>query len=309
MCLLCAFGLGVVLTRFGVFLAIERSYLLFGHIYSQRRQVDGVGTHVGDKSRLVELLCHLHGARNGETELAAGLLLQRGGGERRCGGAFGGFLLGGIDGEGGSDAVVEELLGFGLGVELARELGGEVFFVVGQVKNGNYLVMRGFLEVLNLLLAFHYQPYGHRLHTSCGERRFDFAPQDGRNFVTHKTVEHTASLLGVDEVHVDVARIFDGVKYGGFGYLVENYAFGVFVLEFQRLVQMPCYGLPLTVFIGCQPHGVGLGDRCFQLRHKFLFVVRNFVQRLETVGDVDAHLVFHQVAHVPETRFHCIIAT
>ena len=44
---------------------------------------DGVGTHVGDVTVLVQPLGHLHGAGRAVAELAGGLLLQRGRGERR----------------------------------------------------------------------------------------------------------------------------------------------------------------------------------------------------------------------------------
>ena len=45
-------------------------------------EVGGVRTHVGDESLFVELLCHAHRGADAETELAAGLLLERGCGER-----------------------------------------------------------------------------------------------------------------------------------------------------------------------------------------------------------------------------------
>ena len=49
-----------------------------------RREVDRVGTHIGDMPRFVEGLCEAHRLRDGVAELVCGLLLQRRCGEGSC---------------------------------------------------------------------------------------------------------------------------------------------------------------------------------------------------------------------------------
>ncbi len=83
------------------------------------RGVDGLGTqihrirsHVCDMTRFVQLLRDRHGLKNGESQLARRLLLQRGGGEGGPGGLLRRLGLDGPDGEFRSDASVQELAGF-----------------------------------------------------------------------------------------------------------------------------------------------------------------------------------------------------
>ena len=109
-----------------------------------------------------------------------------------------------------------------------------------------------------LLLALHYEPYGHRLYASGRKGGLDFFPQYGAKLESHYAVEHAARLLGVDAVYVDAPRVGYGVEYGVFCYFVEHYATRVVGVESEHFIEVPGYGFSLAVFIGSQPDRLGL---------------------------------------------------
>ena len=46
------------------------------------------------------------------------------------------------------------------------------------------------------------------LDTPGGKPALDLIPQKGRDPVAHDAVEHTPCLLGIHQMHVDLARVF-----------------------------------------------------------------------------------------------------
>ena len=65
---------------------------------------------------------------------------------------------------------------------------------------------------------------------------------------------------------------------------------------------MPCYGLPLAVFIGSEPDGVGFFSGGLELRHQLFFLVGHLVVGREPGVDVDAEVFFAEVANVSVAR-------
>ena len=94
-----------------------------------------------------------------------------------------------------------------------------------------------------------------------------------------------------------------GRQYGRLGDFVEHDAAGLLLVEPQHLAQMPRYGLSLAVFIGRQPHLLGLLGLLPQLRDEFFLLVWYLVFRLQR-RVVDAQLLFLQVAYVAVARHH-----
>ena len=115
--LLGAFGLGLVVVPAGVFLAVEFRDLFLALGQRLLREVHRVGTHVGDQTLLVEVLGHGHRLRYGHAQLAARLLLERRGRERRRGVTLCGFLLGLGHRKRGADAALQEGFRLCLGLE------------------------------------------------------------------------------------------------------------------------------------------------------------------------------------------------
>ena len=88
------------------------------------------------------------------------------------------------------------------------------------------------------------------------------------------------------------------MEYGIFSYLVEHYPFRVLWLQTQHFVQVPGDSLPFAVFIGCQPHSLGIGGLFLQIRHQFLLVRRHNIVWRETVVNVNAEVLLLKVADV-----------
>ena len=163
--------------------------------------------------------------------------------------------------------------------------------------------------MFHLFFPLHYQANRHTLHAAGTQGGLDFAPQNRTDFVTHYAVQHTACLLGIHQVHVDIARILDGVEYRLLGNLVEYDSLCVFRIQFQCLLQMPCYGFPFAVFIGCQPYLVGLLHCFLQVGNQFVLLLGDVVFGLVLIIDVNTHLFLGQIADMAVARFHYIIFT
>ena len=302
-------GLGLVVIPARVLLTVELDDLLLALGQRLLREVDRVGTHVGDETLLVEVLRHGHRLRDAHAQLAARLLLERRGGERRRREALCGLLLGAGHREGGVDAAAQERLGLLARLEARRELGLEerLVGVVGGVELRHDAVVGGRMEGDDFTLALHEQPYGNALHAARRERRPHLLPQHGRELEAHQTVQNAARLLGVDQIHVDRARVLDGVENRPLGDFVEYDALGLVHGETQHFGQVPCDGLSFAVFIGCEPDGLGLLRELPQLVDHLLLVARYFVDGLEPLRDVDAEVLLGQVADVSETRFDDVV--
>ena len=194
------------------------------------------------------------------------------------------------------------------GFETRRKLGLEerLLRVSGGVELGYDAEIGRRAEGDDLTLALHDQAHGDRLHATCRQRRTDLLPQHRRQFETDQPVEDAARLLGVDQVHVDRARLLDGLQDRPLGDFVEDDALGLVDGETQHFGQVPCDGFSFAVFIGRQPYGLALGQ-LGQFVHHFLLVARDFIDGPELVVDIDAQVFFRQVADVSETRLDDIV--
>ena len=159
-----------------------------------------------------------------------------------------------------------------------------------------------------LALALYYQSYCHTLHTTGRKSRLHLTPQYRRELETYQAVKHTACLLSVHQIHIQTARRLDSLQNGRFGDFVEHNAVGFLLIQTEHFTQVPRDSLSFTVFIGCQPHLLGLLGISLQILHHLFLVFRNLVLRLEGLL-VDAHLLFLQVTDMAVARHHLKVAT
>ena len=189
-------------------------------------------------------------------------------------------------------------MGLKAGVELGLHLRGAA---VGshQRKDGIHTVVGLALEILYLALTLYNQSDGHTLHTSGRECRLHLAPEHRRELETHQTVEHTACLLCIDQVHIQMTGMLYGIEDSGLGDLVEHDAVGLLLIQAQHLAQVPADGFSLAVFIGSQPHLLGLLGIAAQLGNQFFLLV----------GYVGIYTDFFllQVAYMPIARHHFVV--
>ncbi len=114
-----------------------------------------------------------------------------------------------------------------------------LYLIAVDEENGCDAVVNLRCERHNLAFTLHDEPYCHGLHTSCRERRLDLSPQDRREIEAHKTVQHTACLLCVGQVHVQSAGLFYGLQDGFLCYLMEDDTVGVGLVKTQYLAKVP----------------------------------------------------------------------
>ena len=211
------------------------------------RQEGGVGAHVGDVPVLVEALGDGHGPRGGEPELAARLLLERRGGERRLGPLGEGLRLDRLDpeaglaqpgGERGGRGLVEEghvgAVGEPAGGLVEVLPGGEAPPVEGDEPGGE-LGLPGREGALEVPVGggperhpgpfpLHDQASGDALDPAGGGGAARPAAGHDRHLVAEEPVELAAALLGLDEAHVELAGAGQGGLDGLGGDLVEDEA-------------------------------------------------------------------------------------
>ena len=140
----------------------------------------------------------------------------------------------------------------------------------------------------------------------CGECRFDLLPEDGREFESDEAVEDAPGLLGIDEIHVDGPGFLDGLEDGAFGDFVEYDPLGPVDGEPQHFGEVPCDGFSFAVFIGGEPYGFGFGEFGEFVDDLFL-VGGDFVDGFEALFDIDAEILFCEVADVSEARFDDVV--
>ena len=309
---------GVGARRFGdVIASVELTGLLAGRADRGLGQRHRVGAHIGDVAVLVQPLRHRHGVLGREAQLARGLLLQRGGAERRVRRAAVGLALDAGHREGrvlqalgqggrGRGVQVQDVLAaqFAGGGEVAAlghpaavhgdQVGGEagrlvrvLFTVVLGRELGFEVGVAGRAERDPLALPVDDQPGRHRLHAPGGQLGHDLLPQHRRDLVPVQPVQHAARLVRVDQALVDLPRVGDGAGDRLRRDLVEDHP-AVRHLGLELLEQVPGDGLALAVFIGGEQEFVGVLEQALELGHLLLLVAVHDVERLEVVVHVDA---------------------
>ena len=176
------------------------------------------------------------------------------------------------------------------------------------MEDGLYLIIRFAAESHDLLFPVHDQAQGDALHAAGGELRLDLAPQDGGQFEAYQAVQHTARLLRVDEVLVDVTGILDGLQDGRLGDFMEHDAPRLRGIEGQGFGQVPGNGFSFAVLIGREPHGLGAGGEFLQFGNDLLLVGRYYIFGLESMLHVNAQLLLLQVADMTDACFHEIVS-
>ena len=274
-------GLGLVLARRGREVGRAEGVL---HMFADRpdrlaRHLHAVGPHVGDVPGLIERLRRAHGLLRPHAELARRLHLQRGGHEGRGRVAPRALLL---DRGDGVAARFRQCLGAvgrgGVGqVELLEPAAVQMRQPRGEGRAGRGLELRlqgpvfARLEGLDLGLALADQAQRDGLDPPGGPRPGQLAPQQRRERVAHQVVERPARQVGVDQRHVEVARVVHRVLHRALRDLVEGDALDVLALQRaalgQHVLDVPGDGLALAVRVGGEPEplralqrGRDLGD-------------------------------------------------
>ena len=304
---LCTAALGGVLTALVVVVAIVLLHLLGDSAEGEGGKVHRVGTHVGDATSLVERLRHTHGLRNREAQFAGRFLLEGGSGEWWCWALGERTQIHIANGKRGIFTRLKECHGIVAAIKAARQFCRQRGIGAKRLHGTRHTEVWLTLEIGNLLLAVGNEAHSHTLHTASRQTRLNLAPKHWRKFKTHNAVEHTARLLGVHQIDVDIARVFDSLKNGWFGDFVKHDTARGFGLQAKHLIQVPSDSLSLAVLIGCEPHHLCLFRCFFQIGYTALLVFGDFVDRAETVFHINTEIALVQVANMALTCHHLVV--
>ncbi len=240
--------------------------VLAGFVLGNRRDVDRVGSHVGDQTdgfaaadrdAFVQLLSDDHRALGLVAKLAAGFLLQGAGGERRVGVAL---TLGFLDVDDRPGRAVEILFDQGrLDAGLQVDLFAGALDQIGRKRRlaravrtpGQLCLQRPVLdgnELQDLFFAIDHHAHGDRLNAPSGQAAPNLPAQERADRVADQAIYDAPRLLGIDAIHVDAARALHGGQHRTLGDLVEFDACDLLVaIKAERGDEMPGNGLALTV--------------------------------------------------------------
>ncbi len=306
---LSTFRLRMIVVLDAVFLAVYPLDFVGAGFLAKGREVDTVRTHVSDASALIESLRHHHRLTDGEAQFAGGLLLQGRCRERRSRHTLERFLAYRLYGEGGILAFLQESVRLFLRLEPLVEFGFylvDITVVVILGEDGTDAEVRFAVEFLNLPLALNDESNSHTLYTPGRESWLHLSPQHGRELEAHDTVEHTPCLLCVDEVHVQVARMLDGIENSRLGNFMEDDAARLLLIQSEYFAKVPADGFSLAVLIGCQPDLLGLLGARLQFAYQFFLLFRYLIVGYH-VFLVDAELFLFEVSDVTVGRHHFVV--
>ena len=94
-------------------------------------------------------------------------------------------------------------------------------------------------EFFDFRFAFHDNPCGDGLHTSRRKTAFYGFPKVRAELIAHNPVKHAARLLGIDEIHIDCARMLDLRLDGVLGNFIERHAVRLLRRDAEDRSQMP----------------------------------------------------------------------
>ena len=159
------------------------------------------------------------------------------------------------------------------------------------------------LKLLDFLFSVHHHARGDGLHAARGQAFLDLHPEQRADLVAHQPVEHAARLLGVDQLHIDRARLLNRALDRLFGNLVKFHAAGALRVDAQNRRQMPRNRFSLAVRVRRENDGLrALRFLADALKH-FAAASDGDVLRLKIMLNVHAELGFGQIPHVALRRF------
>ncbi len=210
--------------------------------------------------------------RRREAKLAARLLLQGRGHERRVGVASRGLGLDRSDGEGRTLQIALELLGLCARADVEPRnfpaVGADQASLEGLVpwrcQGGDQRPVFARDELLDLQFAVGHQPQRHRLHPAGRARARQLPPQHRRQRKAHEIVEGAAGEIGIDQRAVDLARVLHGVADRLLGDGVEYDALDRLLLQrvlfLEHFEHVPGDRLALAVGVGGEDQAIGAFD-------------------------------------------------
>jgi hypothetical protein len=176
----------------------------------------------------------------------------------------------------------------GLAVD-PHELRGEGLAGRGREDRLDRPVLAG-RERADLAFALDDETDGHRLDPTRGQAALDLPAQERAQRVADQAIDDAARLLGVHEIHVDLARVGECLADGRLGDLVEGDPLLLVGGDVGGFRHVPGDGLAFAVEVGREEDRIRRLGRLRDLRDLLAAVLGDDVIGFEIVVDVDAEL-------------------
>ena len=164
-------------------------------------------------------------------------------------------------------------------------------------------------EFPDLVFALHDYSQGHGLDAPGREPTSDLLPEERADFVADQSVQNAPGLLGIDQIHVDLTRVLEGVLDGFFGDFVEFHAVSRRALQLGGLDEMPGDGFAFPVRVGGQIYRRSLRGRVFDFLNDGLLALGHDIPGDYPLGQRDAQGLLRQIAHVSHGRLDGVLAS
>ena len=165
------------------------------------------------------------------------------------------------------------------------------------------------LECADLIFTIHHQTGSNTLDTAGRQTAAHLLPQQGRKLIANDTVQNSSGLLGIHQIIVDLTGLTDGLGDRFLGDGIEGDPVGLFLGQLQKLGQMPCDGLALTVRVRCQIYRFGRTGSSTQFIDQFFFSGYGNIFRRKIMLQIHTHGAFGQVTQMTHTGLdHIVIA-
>jgi hypothetical protein len=151
------------------------------------------------------------------------------------------------------------------------------------------------------------ETHRHRLHPAGGKTLGDLFPKERGELVSHEPIEDPAGLLGVHQVHVDLARFLERALHRPLRDFIEGDARHPVFSQPEAVLEVIGDGFPLPVGVRGQVDLLGAFDRFAELREGLLPVGQDGVFRLKALVDIDPQRVAGKVRHMPHRRLHGVL--
>ncbi len=161
---------------------------------------------------------------------------------------------------------------------------------------------------LPLRFALTNQSHRHRLHSAHTEAASHLIPEQLTALIPDDTVQNTAGLLRIDQVHIDFTRRLQRAFDRRLGDLVEQHSEDLSLLLFllrlskQLLLKMPGDSLPFTIRVRGQKYLVRLFRFLLDLRQHFRLALDRDVLRFKIILEIHAQLTGREVFDMTDRR-------
>ena len=280
-----------------------------------RRKAHRVRTHIRDETVLIQTLSNLHRHPGRETQPTRSILLQSRGRKRRKRTTRVRLLLNGVDRtrrpsqplsqrrrigflQNQHIGLVSRRTQLALIVEVTarshaaainlRQARTERLTRTSNKLTGNIPIF-GRNERHPFTLTLNHQTRSNRLHAASRKPRPHLAPQNRRNLITVETVQNTAGLLRIHQIHIQIPQILKSTLNRLFSDLRERHPVHRH-LRLQNLQKVPRNRFTLTVSIRRQIQSISIFQLTLQIRDPLLLIRVHHVIRLKTMINVHREL-------------------